>query len=69
MLGKVENSFNYSSVGLDMASKSFNACDITLMYSMKVSSALFYQGCMKKAIPKFWMDMEQEEDPLRVVPL
>ena len=69
MLRRVENSFNYSSVDLDMASKSFNVCDITLMYSMKALSALFYQGCKKKATPKFRMDMEQEEEPLRVFPL
>ena len=52
-----------------MASKSFNICGITLIYSMKVHSALFYQGCMKKSTPKFRMDMEQEEEPLRVFPL
>ena len=48
MLGRVENSFNYSSVDSDMTSKSFNICGITLMHSMKARSTLFYQGCMKK---------------------
>ena len=52
MLGRVENSFNYSSVDLGMASKSFIICGITLMYPMKVHSALFSQGCMKKANSK-----------------
>ena len=52
-----------------MASKSFNICGITLMYSMKVHSASFYQECMKKSTPNFRMDMEQEEEPLRVFPL
>ena len=36
---------------------------------MKVHSALFYQECMKKSTPKFRMDMEQQEEPLRVFPL
>ena len=51
--GRVENSFNYSSLDSDMASKSFNVCGITLMYSMKARSALFYQGCMKKQLLNF----------------
>ena len=59
MLGRVEKSFNYSSVDLDMASKSFNVCGIALMYSRKVRSASFYQWCMKKATAKFRMDMKQ----------
>ena len=53
MLGRVENSFNYSSVDSDMASKSFNVCGITLMHSMKARSALFYQGCMKRQLQSF----------------
>ena len=69
MLGRVENSFNYSLVDSDMASNSFTVCGITLMYSMKTSTALFYHRCMKKATPKFRMDMEQEEEPLRDFPL
>ena len=53
MLGRVEKSFNYSSVDSNMASKSFHVCGITLMYSRKVCSASFYQGCMEKTTAKF----------------
>ena len=52
-----------------MASNLFTVCGITLMYSMKTSTALFYHRCMKKATPKFRMDMEQEEEPLQDFPL
>ena len=65
MLGRVKKSINYSSVDLDMASKQFNVCGVTLMYSREVRSASFYQ---KKATAEFRMDdMEQEEDSFNLL--
>ena len=66
--GRVENSFNYSSLDSDMASKSFNVCGITLMYSMKARSALFYQGCMKKQLLNFQWIWNKNKNPYKFFP-
>ena len=68
MLSSVENSLNYSSVDSDMASKSFNAYVITLMYSMKARSALFYQGCMKKQLQNFEWMWNKKKSPYKFFP-
>ena len=67
MLGRVENSFNYSSVDSDMASKSFNVCGITLMHSMKVCSALLLLYYLTTTLLLFFLPSMHEKSNSKIL--
>ena len=63
----VEKAFNYKSNDIQMVSRSFDACGITITDSSKVRSGFFYKSCLLPQNASKHLQNDEEKDDLFVL--